>query len=189
MPCTASLPVCRIYSAFCQNCLGHKRLECGFAEVGCLGFVVSRRAQGSCRPCRCASAAVPVHAWRESMRPAGPHRRDAPRSLRSPPHARIPAPGMHEVAGDFHRPQSSPLKARDCKEEKRVSSSSRWARCLAFCCSTESTIAAKRRWRSMEWIGDRHTPADRFSATNSLNVRTFDLLSEARHSFPSYGMQ
>ena len=43
--------------------------------------------------------------------------------------------------------QRSPRKARDCREAKRVSSSAMCARWLAFCCSTDSTMVAKRCWR------------------------------------------
>ena len=65
-----------------------------------------------------------------------------------------------EVGGDLHRAQRSPLNARACREAKSVSSSARWARWVAFCCSTDSTIWAKRCWRARGGRGTeifRHT--------------------------------
>ena len=54
-----------------------------------------------------------------------------------------------EVGGDFPMvAQSSPWKAQDCREPKRLSSSARWARWQAFWRSMDSAMVAKRCWRA-----------------------------------------
>ena len=49
---------------------------------------------------------------------------------------------------------SSPLKARDCREAKGCRARRGGHASRAFCCSTNSTMAAKRRWRSRGGSGN-----------------------------------
>ena len=49
--------------------------------------------------------------------------------------------------GEIAHGYSSPLKARACREANNASSSARWVRRRDFCCSTDSTMVAKRCWR------------------------------------------
>ena len=51
LPCTATLPACRIYSAFCHTTSGTSARKAAFAEVG-VQVRHLRRVQGLCRPCR-----------------------------------------------------------------------------------------------------------------------------------------